>query len=516
MFIAKELPELVELDLNPVIVTADGATIVDCRPVSLRATVARTVISSTSSARLSVLRAKKSHDHRVRRVTLASSPVRANWGCPRVRRPRRAHGEPALAHRTLKVGSVVALNVDDLATLIARLSEMGYEVKGPVVRSGAIVPGPLSSVEDLPKGSTTSRPPERTDWCTATTIASSIGPSDRGAGSLSSFPHEEVWRARIENGHAEMVEIRGTQRPLAVFGARPCEVAALEVLDRVFVGGAHQDARYAQRRADAFVAVVECSTPASTCFCDSMKTGPSIETGVDLALTELDDDNGHRFLVRVGSPRALAALEGVASWSATERDFAARDALLDDARRQMTRHLDVDGLADGLARNLEHPRWAEVAERCLSCGNCTLVCPTCFCSDVRDTTFSAGRWCVGECGRRASDVDHSYLHGGAVRRRRRSRYRQWMTHKLSSWWDQFDTTGCVGCGRCIAWCPVGIDITEEASAIVRADGASDPRRPAKGVNHENHERARRRASLRSGPAGRAPHLGGGVCHERDV
>ncbi len=386
-----------------------------------------------------------------------------------------------LAHRTLKVGSVVALNVDDLATLIARLSEMGYEVKGPVVRSGAIVPGPLSSVEDLPKGVHDVQAPgtyrlvhgdddRLFDWA--------VGP---GGWKPEFFPpHEEVWRARIENGHAEMVEIRGTQRPLAVFGARPCEVAALEVLDRVFVGGAHQDARYAQRRADAFVAVVECSTPASTCFCDSMKTGPSIETGVDLALTELDDDNGHRFLVRVGSPRALAALEGVASWSATERDFAARDALLDDARRQMTRHLDVDGLADGLARNLEHPRWAEVAERCLSCGNCTLVCPTCFCSDVRDTTSLGGEVVRQRMWSSCFSVDHSYLHGGAVRPTTRSRYRQWMTHKLSSWWDQFDTTGCVGCGRCIAWCPVGIDITEEASAIVRADGASDPASPREG------------------------------------
>jgi ferredoxin len=209
-----------------------------------------------------------------------------------------------------------------------------------------------------------------------------------------------------------------------------------------------------------------------------MGTGPNVEVGFDLAFTELDDDDGHRFLARVGSARALAALEGVAFVLALAVDFSARDAALEGSRRRMARHLDVDGLAGVLARNLEHPRWAEVAERCLSCGNCTLVCPTCFCSDVRDATDLDGDVVRQRTWASCFSVDHSYLHGGAVRPTTQSRYRQWMTHKLSSWWDQFDTTGCVGCGRCVAWCPVGIDLTEEASAIVRADGVTSVTLPS--------------------------------------
>ena len=139
----------------------------------------------------------------------------------------------------------------------------------------------------------------------------------------------------------------------------------------------------------------------------------------------------------------------------------------------MGRELDTDGIKELLYRNYEHPRWDEVAERCLTCGNCTMVCPTCFCTTVEDVTDLAGehverhqRW--DSC----FTVDYSYIHGGAVRASTRSRYRQWMTHKLATWFDQFGSSGCVGCGRCITWCPVGIDITEEARAIRDERGAS--------------------------------------------
>ncbi|MBV8527642.1 MAG: 4Fe-4S dicluster domain-containing protein, partial [Candidatus Dormibacteraeota bacterium] len=105
------------------------------------------------------------------------------------------------------------------------------------------------------------------------------------------------------------------------------------------------------------------------------------------------------------------------------------------------------------------------AQRCLACGNCTMQCPTCFCSDLVDEPdVVAGdarvrRW--ASC----FEQDYSHIHGGSVRTSTRARYRQWLTHKLGTWWEQFGTSGCVGCGRCIAWCPVGIDITDEVRAL---------------------------------------------------
>ncbi len=141
---------------------------------------------------------------------------------------------------------------------------------------------------------------------------------------------------------------------------------------------------------------------------------------------------------------------------------------------QMGRTLDVTDIRDLLYRNSEHPRWDEVADRCLTCGNCTMVCPTCFCASVDDVTDLAGEEASRE--RRWEScftLEHSYVHGGSVRRSGKARYRQWMTHKLASWIDQFGTSGCVGCGRCITWCPVAIDITEEAAAIRATDLGAD-------------------------------------------
>jgi ferredoxin len=213
-----------------------------------------------------------------------------------------------------------------------------------------------------------------------------------------------------------------------------------------------------------------------------MGSGPGAESGFDLALTELNDDEGHRFVVRIGSERGADVLAGVPVTEPTAADLAARDRVLTSAGDIIDRRLETEGLAELLARNIDHPRWDEVAERCLACGNCTLVCPTCFCSDVSDTTDLAGDVRRQRTWASCFDLDHSYVHGGPVRSSTSSRYRQWLTHKLSTWWDQFDTSGCVGCGRCIAWCPVGIDLTEEAAAIRDSDGAvrSEPSVPGPG------------------------------------
>jgi ferredoxin len=260
------------------------------------------------------------------------------------------------------------------------------------------------------------------------------------------------------------IKIDGEQQTpqYAFIGARACELAAIDRQDRILLEGAFHDPHYKARRERAFLLAVNCTEPGATCFCHSMGTGPACDSGFDLALTELDDT----FLITVGSELGAEMLVNC-GWrpaGAFELDQARR--LLTKAETKMGRALDTGDLPGLLYDNLDHPRWDETAKRCLSCMNCTMVCPTCFCVDVQDVSDLTGQhtervrsW--DSC----FNPDFSYVHGGNLRPNIRARYRQWLSHKLASWHDQFGSSGCVGCGRCITWCPVGIDLTEEIAAI---------------------------------------------------
>ena len=165
-----------------------------------------------------------------------------------------------------------------------------------------------------------------------------------------------------------------------------------------------------------FIVAAECGTPSGTCFCTSMGTGPAASEGYDLALTELYDQGGHRFVVRIGSEQGAEVLSAVPLVAVTPGDRREREEVLAGAEASMGRRLETEGLAALLARNLEHPRWDDVAERCLACGNCTLVCPTCFCSDVHDTSELTGEVVRTRTWSSCFDLEHSYVHGGAVRK----------------------------------------------------------------------------------------------------
>ncbi len=383
--------------------------------------------------------------------------------------------------RNPSVGEHAVLQHEDLRTLLAALRDLGYALVGPRVREGAIVYAEITGVEDLPEGWTevqqagTYRLERRPDQAL---FGYAVGPH-----SWKQFffvPRLRLWSGRRE-GQGFSVESEATFSPrLALIGARSCDLHAIAVQDHVFLGGAHRDADYAARREGVFVVAVNCGHAGGTCFCVSMGTGPRATAGFDLALTELLDPP-HRFVVEVGSESGAAVLARLDVPAATEADQRAADAVVERTARSMGRTLDTHEIKELLYRNYEHPRWDDVAARCLTCTNCTLVCPTCFCATVEDTTDLTGdrverlrTW--DSC----FTLDHSYIHGGSVRTSPRSRYRQWLTHKLATWLDQFGTSGCVGCGRCMTWCPVGIDITEEVAAIRATDGATALPRGAHG------------------------------------
>jgi ferredoxin len=270
-------------------------------------------------------------------------------------------------------------------------------------------------------------------------------------------PRQHLWSAiRTEEGFT--LREAPNDWPVTVFlGMRACEVSALTVLDRVFAA----DPFYSRRRRDTLIVAIHCAGAASTCFCASTGTGPRVSDGFDLSLTPIEDG----FLLEAGSDQGQAIAQGLDSRAATAADHAAARALSASVAAAQTRRM-PEGIADTLRCAPEHPHWDHVAARCLGCGACALSCPTCFCADIEDSTDIAGeqaeRWRVWSS---CYDIDFSLVGAGPVRRSIKSRYRQWLTHKLSSWVDQFGVSGCVGCGRCIAACPVGIDLTAEAAAL---------------------------------------------------
>jgi ferredoxin len=353
-----------------------------------------------------------------------------------------------------------------LDALLDALRGHGYRIVGPVVRDGAIVYSELGSAADLPSGWTDEQTPgsyrlaRRADEAF---FGYAVGPHSWKQELLP--PRVRLWQAQRENGGLAVDEEAPAATPTAFVGVRPCELAAIAIQDRVFLGGRFQDRDYAARRADVFVVAVECGAPSELCFCNAMGTGPGASDGFDLALTELLDGE-HRFLVRAGSSAGEAVLAELPTRPADREDVDAAGLVVAAATRRTEGRFDTDGVHDLLLRNLESPAWDAVAERCLTCGNCTLVCPTCFCTHVEDTSSLDGETAARE---RVWDtcfsVRYAEMHGGNTRPSPRSRYRQWLTHKLATWEDQFGTPGCVGCGRCIAWCPVGIDIRAEVAAI---------------------------------------------------
>ncbi|HZY92057.1 MAG TPA: 4Fe-4S dicluster domain-containing protein [Thermoplasmata archaeon] len=363
----------------------------------------------------------------------------------------------------------------DFPTLLRSVQDAGYRVVGPTVRDGAIVYGDILSVDDLPIGWTERqeagqyRLERRTDEALFGYV---VGPH---SWKKYLFPaRERLWTAHRTGTSFDVLPPEVDAKPFAFLGVRACEIAAIGVQDRVF-NGAIADPGYHRRREGLFTIAVQCGQAGGTCFCVSMKTGPGVREGYDLKLTEIVEPGSHRFLVEVGTPAGADVLSRVPTQPADDADETTASEIVSRTAASMGRTMDARGLRELMANHLEHPQWEIVAQRCLSCTNCTMVCPTCFCNTTEEvpdlSAETVERWRRWDS---CFNGDFSRLHTQSVRKTTMSRYRQWLTHKLGTWHDQFDVSGCVGCGRCITWCPVGIDLTEEVAALRVATSKATP------------------------------------------
>lgn len=350
-------------------------------------------------------------------------------------------------------------------TLIHSLAGRGYRLFGPTARAGSVVFDEIHDVEELPKGLRSRQEPGR--YRLEATGSDRLFDFVHGHESLKRFTfatQERLWSVSVD-GQVTFNATLPEQRPTAVIGVRACDIAGMRVQDRTFIQGPYArftDPYYATRRNNLFVVAVNCSSCVSTCFCSSMGTGPRVKESFDIAVTELDEG----FLLESGSAAGEEVARSLPLQPATGEQRRRAEAQCEATARAQTRRLDSDGIYELLFDNLDHPRWDDVAARCLSCANCVMVCPTCFCHRESDVAALDGH---GSEHVRQWDacftLEHGSVHGTRLRPEVRQRYRQWLTHKVASWIKQFDVSGCVGCGRCITWCPTGIDLTEEVAAI---------------------------------------------------
>lgn len=374
---------------------------------------------------------------------------------------------------SLTTSAHAVLTPAGLGQLLDVLADDGRELVGPTVRGGAIVIDPIAGIDDLPCGWGDEQEPGRYALRQRQDGAYFGFAAPAGGWKRHLFPARSVlWRSR-RDGRSMSIEVDPEPtRPMAFIGIRGCDLAAIGIQDKVFLSRGNPDPIYSARRANLFLVAVNCSAPADTCFCDSMGVGPTVESGADITLTEIDpgDPANHRFIARALTAAGQGVLAEVmavgGAVAAAGGDMSTAEHAAACSRELLRKRIDPTGIPELIESAAADPVWADTAERCLSCGNCTLACPTCFCSDIDDlpdvvsgTQERVRTW--ASC----FELDHSFIHGGEIRPSVASRYRQWLTHKFSSWWDQFGNSGCVGCGRCVTWCPVGIDVVESIAQV---------------------------------------------------
>lgn len=359
------------------------------------------------------------------------------------------------------------IDIKELDNLFSLLKEKDYTLVGPTIQNGAIVYSEINNTNDLPIGFTDKQAPgfyrlEKNDKETFFHFV--VGPQSWKKFLYPSI--QKIYAAKLENNKLIFEKEDQIEKKYAFICVRACEINAIEIQDKVFLSGEYKNNRYNTLRKNSFVIAVNCSKAEANCFCTSMESGPEVKSGFDLLLTEIFQDNNHYFLIESGSQSGEEVLNQLNTKDATQEDLNLKNSIIEKTKSQIQKKLNTQNLKSILLKNLESNVWEEVAKRCLACGNCTMVCPTCFCMTVEDYTDlqktkaeRIQKW--DSC----FTLEYSYIHGGSVRVSIASRYRQWLTHKLASWHEQFGTSGCVGCGRCITWCPVGIDITEEATKI---------------------------------------------------
>ncbi len=271
---------------------------------------------------------------------------------------------------------------------------------------------------------------------------------------------------------ARMVEVRGAAveaDETVVLGSRPCDAFAVRSLDGVFTTEPAFDP-YRVRREKTTIVSMSCHQPAETCFCTSAGIGPDSTEGSDLLLTEVS--GGFFVEVVTEKGRELVATCREYFTEAGEEGTGERNRAGALLREKVTREAQYEAVRRVLDRpeTFSHEEWEKIGQTCIGCGVCTFLCPTCHCFDIVDEPVldRGSRWKIWDACQFADFTLEASGHN--PRDRQYKRYRNRVFCKFKYYIDFYQMTGCVGCGRCIRYCPVGIDITEAATRAAGGRG----------------------------------------------
>ena len=270
------------------------------------------------------------------------------------------------------------------------------------------------------------------------------------------FPRTEVMMryTRTTKG----VELKSEDvdaRDAVLFGVRPCDARSFALLDMLFDQEKYKDPYYIEKRAKTAVVTLACSHPPYTsCFCTSVGGHPVDKTGSDVLLTDLGDQYLAEFLTAKGENLVKYFGDAKADGAAEQK----KEAIVAQAGGEIKSKIPAKEIKPILDVNFEHPFWNTIYQKCLACGTCTYLCPTCHCFDISDEMKY-------DDGRRLRNWDSCMFalftketSGHNPRQSQKERWRQRTMHKFKYYVDNFDAIACVGCGRCVMYCPVNIDI----------------------------------------------------------
>lgn len=278
------------------------------------------------------------------------------------------------------------------------------------------------------------------------------------------FPRSEaLYRYRFEGDRVQLEDPPSAERPQILFGVRSCDSSGLVRLDEIFLSGT-KDPLYAARRESTTVVVTACASADAECFCTAVGGSPTGEAGSDLQLVPIDDG----WIVRVVTQRGEDLIGDAADgWAAaTAKDLERTEKIEARVARQIKRNPVNPEWSQVLEGGFEHPAWGRLAEHCLGCSICAYVCPSCSCFDMN---HESNAWCGEQCRSWDACTFALFTHhasGHNPRSNAQERYRQRVLHKFAFRDADEEHFRCVGCGRCVALCPAGIDIVDTVTAAV--------------------------------------------------